>query len=352
MVHKRTINNKGFSLVEVIIAMAILAIISIPLLSYFTESMRYNAQAKTRQQATLTAQSVMEQLKLEDKLLDLDSASGKYLTPYFGSVTPGDANYHIDDATGIGDVVYQCPAGTLSSQFDVKVTLSAASAHNTTELPVIYGFDETKDILAVEKEQLSEAVVYFQASNASYGGTDTVEQIKARTTRTMYLEFGMSGTDYNVKVYYEYVCKNSMTGTDEHYMSVPLVDVKIATLENMYVLFNRRQDNEQVIIKNDSHITLPHIYFIGQEVAAGTSYASVMTISGLTHLEKNAYIIHTDFASVYDDTLSPDAIKRSALTTTEKPIRMVNIKVGVYKAGSMGDASVEPLAEMQSTKGE
>jgi len=36
-------NNGGFSLLEVILAMAILAIISIPLLSYFTQSMKYNA---------------------------------------------------------------------------------------------------------------------------------------------------------------------------------------------------------------------------------------------------------------------------------------------------------------------
>ena len=36
-------NNGGFSLLEVILAMAILAIISIPLLSYFMQSMKYNA---------------------------------------------------------------------------------------------------------------------------------------------------------------------------------------------------------------------------------------------------------------------------------------------------------------------
>ena len=36
-------NNGGFSLLVVILAMAILAIISIPLLSYFTQSMKYNA---------------------------------------------------------------------------------------------------------------------------------------------------------------------------------------------------------------------------------------------------------------------------------------------------------------------
>ena len=43
-------NNGGFSLLEVILAMAILAIISIPLLSYFTQSMKYNAMMADNQE--------------------------------------------------------------------------------------------------------------------------------------------------------------------------------------------------------------------------------------------------------------------------------------------------------------
>ena len=36
-------NNDGFSLLEVVLSMAILALLSIPLMSYFTQSMKYNA---------------------------------------------------------------------------------------------------------------------------------------------------------------------------------------------------------------------------------------------------------------------------------------------------------------------
>lgn len=56
-------NNGGFSLLEVILAMAILAIISIPLLSYFTQSMKYNAMMADKQHATNLAQEVLEDLK-------------------------------------------------------------------------------------------------------------------------------------------------------------------------------------------------------------------------------------------------------------------------------------------------
>ena len=60
---KKQQNNGGFSLLEVILAMAILAILSIPLLSYFTQSMKYNAMMADKQHATNLAQEVMEDLK-------------------------------------------------------------------------------------------------------------------------------------------------------------------------------------------------------------------------------------------------------------------------------------------------
>lgn len=60
---KKQQNNGGFSLLEVILAMAILAILSIPLLSYFTQSMKYNAMTADKQHATNLAQEVMEDLK-------------------------------------------------------------------------------------------------------------------------------------------------------------------------------------------------------------------------------------------------------------------------------------------------
>ena len=39
-------NNKGFSLVEVLVAMAVLAIIAIPVLNAFSNSARVNARAR------------------------------------------------------------------------------------------------------------------------------------------------------------------------------------------------------------------------------------------------------------------------------------------------------------------
>lgn len=58
-------NNQGFSLVEVIVSIALLAIILVPLLNYFVSSAKYSSRAKTNQKAVVLAQSILEQCKDE-----------------------------------------------------------------------------------------------------------------------------------------------------------------------------------------------------------------------------------------------------------------------------------------------
>lgn len=56
-------DNRGMSLVEVIIAITILGLVAVPVLHSMTSSMVYNAKARTRQEMTLTAESIMETFK-------------------------------------------------------------------------------------------------------------------------------------------------------------------------------------------------------------------------------------------------------------------------------------------------
>lgn len=61
--HRRKLNNVGISLVELIVAMALLMIVTVPILYTFVYSARNNARARLRQQTTAAAQTVMENLK-------------------------------------------------------------------------------------------------------------------------------------------------------------------------------------------------------------------------------------------------------------------------------------------------
>lgn len=61
--HRRKLNNKGLTLVEVIIAMIILTVTITALVSVMISSYRYNAMANARQHATLAAEAIMESFK-------------------------------------------------------------------------------------------------------------------------------------------------------------------------------------------------------------------------------------------------------------------------------------------------
>ena len=57
------LNNKGFTLVEVLIAMSVLVIVSIPMLDTLAGTSVMTRKSSTRQRATLLAQSITEGVK-------------------------------------------------------------------------------------------------------------------------------------------------------------------------------------------------------------------------------------------------------------------------------------------------
>lgn len=64
--NRRKLNNKGLSLVEVLVAMLVLSVASIALLRSFSYAVQLNTKSKENQQALVLAQSLMESLKAYD----------------------------------------------------------------------------------------------------------------------------------------------------------------------------------------------------------------------------------------------------------------------------------------------
>lgn len=63
-VHNKSIvsNNEGFSLVEVVLALTILALVTLPIINYFTYSSVKTIDGRERQTATMAAEDVMDEL--------------------------------------------------------------------------------------------------------------------------------------------------------------------------------------------------------------------------------------------------------------------------------------------------
>ena len=122
---KRQLNNEGFSLVELLIAIVILSIIVVPLLHSFVTSARTNAKSRSTMHATAIAEDVMEMFEAHslEEMSDI----------YTGASPAGFTNTAVkDDTTGIWTYTIRDDS-TTSGTYDVvvKVDPTAYSAVNS-----------------------------------------------------------------------------------------------------------------------------------------------------------------------------------------------------------------------------
>lgn len=173
MKHKIRNENSGFTLVELIITIAVLAVISVPLLKYFSDSMRHNVRMKEQQNAVVAAQNVLEDLKVLDMSLD----EMEYLT---GSVTPPPgATPFPTMSVAWSSYVTPAPGGT--GEYEVKGNYSLNNTSYTVKAKVkprksftndagdtktyhkaeVPAMDSAKDMIATETSNYIENAKFF-----------------------------------------------------------------------------------------------------------------------------------------------------------------------------------------------
>lgn len=184
-------DKRGMSLVEVIIAITILGLVSVPVLQSLTTSMAYNKKARNRQEMTLTAESIMETFKGYDLESLKDRFSGGTISGVAGIEG---VNYEaVDGNSGYRYTTTPIPLGTEIADeyqfyikdmkadndqlYDVKITATPNSIEKImvpdnmeTTRDAIYKGDRSIDSSALQKakedfrnNQQSDLANYFAA---------------------------------------------------------------------------------------------------------------------------------------------------------------------------------------------
>jgi prepilin-type N-terminal cleavage/methylation domain-containing protein len=162
---KKRRNNSGFSLVEVLVAMVLLAVISMPILSAFTSAAKINSKARKVENATTAANDVAE----EFKALDLEKLKSLYAGNY---MVDGDGKYtfYVNNATSEEGLYYK---GNDDEYFHVEVTLDPSDYKNSTKnvanninaytMPQYNNLDASKNIIIMQEiyRADSEVLNYF-----------------------------------------------------------------------------------------------------------------------------------------------------------------------------------------------
>lgn len=166
---QRIKNNTGFSLVEVLVCIAIVALISVPIMAGFRTSALYTSHAHSTQAVTAYAQQVLENVKG----VDVDTFKAQVLA---STDEDGNANGSVDDSDV--DTALQAQFSSYSDEFFRKIVcrednVNIGGNHYNMEViydPVDYSQKKDPSLNAYSDTPADDANVYAVSEVDSVNG--------------------------------------------------------------------------------------------------------------------------------------------------------------------------------------
>lgn len=364
--HRRAqkLNNAGFSLVELLVAMIILMIIVVPLLHSFVTAANVNGRAKKVLQATTAAQNIMEQIKAS-KISELRTATvdsdGVYTIEY--------TNQQVDNRT------FRVVA-TLDPNTYKKDDPTAENDYNDESISTIYDMNSSSDAFLIESPSLDTDMA------AEYGDTVNYGSVYQAMERTVIIDIDSDGSKTTVSgsILYSYHDIQKYGVKDQCIFSGINAE---GGLRNIYVMFEPMYTStvggtakEHILVNNPNNLPV-NLFFVKQEnsrttQSLETNYKVAVNVKEGTrsdYLDEAGNVnvvskLHSNLTDAqvdmkYND-LSSRLIGSESFTadqligyTTLAPQmvsdRIYEVEVKVY---DQNDASGEELVSIEGTKAE
>ncbi|ROR30640.1 prepilin-type N-terminal cleavage/methylation domain-containing protein [Mobilisporobacter senegalensis] len=307
-------NNKGFSLVELLVSVAILAIVIGPVLNNFVTAARVNAKARKVQNETNIVQSIAEDVKAKS-ILDI-------ATTYNDNTVPdGDKTTYTKKIIKDGRHIYDARI-TLNKGVYKEVSPGGdPMGYNNFKMPIISDINETKNVIATESYESSMAVSvlynnyrwYREETKTDSGYTVdeyNEEEVRTNLHRNIRINITYSSGLITVRVEAVYTC-NAVPGTgSETYVlkEVPYT----SEMKGIYVFYNPIQHDKVTIYKENTITDSIDVFLVSQD----TEFYPPITVE------------NPGFVPVYSnvDTDSP-------LVKKDTNIRLYDVTIELYEPG-------------------
>ena len=377
-------DNRGFSLLELILSILILALIIPPLLNHFVASMRINAEAKQVQHQNILAQSLMEEIKgksLEVILREFNypeggaisyeakpDGSGGYLRVQEAEqscirteLAGPTGNYYEYSFTERTDKPYYFVRKGVECQgvaYDILLTLDGTVyqgtdpggnpvGYNTFRMPILKEISPYKDVIAVQSYEEEMAAAYLFGNHFSYCLAEeelheaepafeityhTLEEIRDKLNKKIRIHISQSGSELRAEVLFEYTCPD--------YPGCGLVNYTIASemlpdREGDIYIFYLPSEQDEIIVTKDPFLTgEPDIHLYRQSPVSDSVNPESITIPEGIKLYSN---------------VSFPGIPANPVKKAFAGNRIYRMKVQLFAAGS--NFSMDSLClELTSTK--
>jgi prepilin-type N-terminal cleavage/methylation domain-containing protein len=324
------INDKGFSLVELLVCIAIIAIVFGPILKNFLVSARVNAKARKAQQETILAQNIVEDVKAKT-ILEIASAYND------NTIVHGNKTIYTKKLIQDG-----------KNKYDVQITIDKdvykdvnpdgdPVGYNNYKMPVIIDINEIKNVIATENHETSMAISvlynnyrwYREQTKTDTGytvGEYSEDDVRTNLDRDIQVTIKNLSGNIRVRVEAVYTC-GAVPGSGSESYVLKEADYN-HDMYGIYVFYNPII-HDKVTIHKDSTITDTIDLFL---VSQDTSYGIVLD--------------NPDFVPVYSNVLLT-----SPLVKKETKTRLYDVTVKLFLAGADYDTAV-PSVTFHTTKEE
>lgn len=319
------LNNKGVTLVEIIVAMAILAVVVVPFVHSFVTAANTNRKSRETLNGTTIAEDIME--LFEDANVQNETANIKSIidAKVAAGLDVADAGSVSSDANGVytiemgSDVLAEYIGESfVNDGYSAKVVLDPCNVATKDDGTLEDG--RYKDVNVTQGNLASitningkTSGLFSMKKNADEAEFDLIEadgnggkldDIKANTKRTIKIDIMHNGTHaptgiefvkVRVTINYEYGGK-TYTSQSVVYDNTVDISQQAYPLENIFFIYTPIYNNKDSIIVNNDHNVQVSLYLIHEESNNGdinySSYKVPITIvenQASTDVELSSY---------------------------------------------------------------
>lgn len=288
-----SLDDDGFSLIEVVLAVAILALVSVPILNYFTNSSLRTIDGRDKQTATMAAESVVEELNSysnykQIKDLTATAAPGapapsstpawKVSAPEPGETQDPQSDY-IERKLTINGVnylakakidygVYKSGMKAIDDSAGEKIGQGTGDAINSKfndyHIPSPSEVYSDSNVVAAEDDEMDAALSEFYTTlnaSAPSGGSGSVNwgAIESGIQRTVCVDISYKDSakkEYEVRVYYLYTFTHGGSSLETE-VTLQNTCVKTSKFKRVFVFYDPLRagaTDEKIRIRTGSEI--------------------------------------------------------------------------------------------------
>ncbi len=386
-------DDGGFSLIEVIMAVAILALMTLPILNYFTNSSLRAIDGRDKQTATMAAENIVEELgsySNYDQIRSLLASPSPTASasPWTPSAPETDEATYLQKDLKLNGVAYRAKVQIKYSVYNSSTRVvdesegesvgsgtgdTVGQSFNSYAIPNPSEVYSPSNVVAVEDDEIDMALSEFYTTILASGGGSavTLDSIRAGLDRTMCVDISYKNAEkkeYLVRVYYLY----EYGGTYHTEITLQQSEIEKSKLKNVFVFYNPLRSGvveDEVRVRTGNEVLgTEQIPLVKGPGETGTAIEDIgfyfavqapdpalykITVSSGNAMGAKYYSNVSSVNGVAGSASEPGAVRPNAFVDTKSGKRRIGrIYVDIYEVRPDGSESDSAAAHMETSQAE